>query len=447
MATAARSLPQVGGGANRWLVLAVLSLSVFLVFADGTIVNTALPAIARDLRASTATLQWVADGYILILAGTLLAGGTIGDKFGRKRWLGIGMLTFGAGAIGAALSSNAESLILFRGVQGLGAAFVLLATLSILTAVFPRHERSKAIGIWTGVGGLGVAFGPVVGGALVDEFDWSAVFWLLIPVVVASLVGLRWVPESRDTRHLRVDVPGAVLATLGLVALVFAIIQGNEEGWASAPIIAAFAIAAALLVAFALVEARSSAPMLPLRFFRQRDFTAAVLIIGLSFFAMFGLFFFLTQYFQLVQGRSALDAGLLILPAAGAMMVSAPIAGILSQTVGPKILATIGMVVIAGGMVLLTQLEVGTGVSLPIGAIFMFGFGVGLVEPPPDGHRDGGSAGERRRRRIGRQRREPRAGGRARHRGRGGGREWYLPQRRGGRADRRRAERSGGDGQ
>ena len=259
---------------------------------------------------------------------------------------------------------------------------MLPATLSILTAVFPRHERSKAIGIWTGVGGLGVAFGPVVGGALVDEFDWSAVFWLLIPVVVASLVGLRWVPESRDTRHVRVDVPGAVLATLGLVALVFAIIQGNEEGWASAPIIAAFAISAALLVAFALVEARSSAPILPLRFFRQRDFTAATLIIGLAFFAMFGLFFFLTQYFQLVQGRSALNAGLLILPAATAMMMSAPIAGILSQTVGPKILATIGMGVIAGGLLLMTQLEVGTGVVLPIGAIFMFGFGVGLAMAP-----------------------------------------------------------------
>ena len=359
-----------------------MSVSVFMVFVDGTVVNTALPSIARDLQASTATLQWVADGYILILAGTLLAGGTIGDKFGRKRWLTIGMVVFGAGAIGAALAQNAETLILFCGVQGLGAALVLPATLSILTAVFPRNERSKAIGIWTGVGGLGVAFGPVGGGFLVDEFNWSAVFWLLIPIVVVSLVGMRWVPESRDRRQLGVDVPGAVLATLGLVALVFAIIQGNEEGWGSPLIIIAFALAAGLLAAFALVEARSATPMLPLRFFRQRDFSAAVAIIGLAFFAMFGLFFFMTQYFQLVQGRSALDAGLLILPAAGAMMVSAPIAGILSQSIGPKVLATIGMVIIAGGLLLLTQLEVSTGIGLPIGAIFMFGFGVGLSMAP-----------------------------------------------------------------
>ena len=269
MTSPAGSERQSGGSANRWAVLAVMSLSVFMVFVDGTVVNTALPAIARDLEASTATLQWVADSYILILAGTLLAGGTIGDKFGRKRWLGIGMLVFGAGSVGAALSQNAESLIVFRGVQGLGAALVLPATLSILTAVFPRHERSKAIGIWTGVGGLGVAFGPVAGGYLVDEFNWAAVFWLHLPIVVAALVGLRWV---RDSRQLRIDVPGAVLATLGLVALVFGIIQGSEEGWGSPLIVAAFAISAALLAAL-LCLTLLRVPLFalgPLRRLRQR---------------------------------------------------------------------------------------------------------------------------------------------------------------------------------
>ena len=273
------TLPDV----NRWLVLAVMSLSVFMVFVDGTVVNTALPAIARDFEASTATLQWVADGYILILAGLLLVGGTLGDKFGRRRWLGRGMVVFGAASVGAALAPNANSLIFFRGLQGLGAALVLPATLSIITAVFPRHERSKAIAIWTGVGGLGVAFGPVAGGYLVDNINWSAVFWLHIPFVALALLGQRFVPESRDTRELRVDVPGAVLVTTGLIALVFGIIQGNEEGWGSALIIGIFALSMVLLIAFGVVESRSDHPMLPLRFFRQRDFTGAVIIIGLAF--------------------------------------------------------------------------------------------------------------------------------------------------------------------
>lgn len=372
------TLPDV----NRWLVLAVMSISAFIVFADGTVVNTALPAIARDFEASTATLQWVADGYILILAGLLLVGGTLGDKFGRRRWLGIGMVVFGVGAVGGALSPSAASLIFFRGVQGLGAALILPATLSIVTAVFPRHERSKAIGIWTGVGGLGVAFGPVAGGFLVDNIDWSAVFWLLVPFVVLALLGLRFVPESRDTRQLRVDVPGAVLVTTGLIALVFAIIQGNEDGWSSPLIIGVFVLAAVLLAGFVVVESRSDHPMLPLQFFRERDFTGAVIIIGLAFFAMFGIFFFMTQYFQLVQGRSALQAGLLIVPAALALGVSSPIAGILSERVGPKILAVTSMILIGLGMLVLAQLEVESGVGLPIGGLFLFGFGLGLGMAP-----------------------------------------------------------------
>ena len=200
-------------GNRRWGVLAVMSLSVFMVFVDGTVVNTALPAISRDLEASTAELQWVADGYILLLAGLLLVGGTIGDRYGRRRFLALGMVIFGIAAVGAALSTTVVSLVAFRGLQGVGAALVLPATLSILTAVFPRSERAKAIGVWTAVGGLGVAVGPALGGYLVDEIDWNAVFWLHIPVVAAALAGLANVPESKDTRDLGLDIPGGVLAT------------------------------------------------------------------------------------------------------------------------------------------------------------------------------------------------------------------------------------------
>ena len=300
--------------ASRWWVLAVMSLSTFMVFLDNTVVNTALPSISRDLNASTATLQWVIDGYTLVLAGLLLLGGTMGDRYGRRRFLTWGMVIFGLGAVGAALANSAETLILMRGVQGVGAAFVLPATLSIITDVFPREERAKAIGIWTGVGALAIGVGPVVGGALVDELGWNAVFWMHIPVVLLALAGLRIVPESRDGRRLGLDLPGAVLATGGLLAVVYAIIQGNEAGWTSPEIVIAFGAGIAMLAAFAFVELRARAPMLPLRFFRQRDFNGAVLVIGLIFFAIIVTFFFLTQFFQIVQGKSAFTAGLYLLP-------------------------------------------------------------------------------------------------------------------------------------
>ena len=215
-----------------------------------------------------------------------------------------------------------------------------------------------------------------------DNINWSSVFWLHIPFVVLALSGLRFVPESRDTRELRVDVPGAVLATTGLIALVFAIIQGNEEGWGSPLIIGIFAVSALLLLAFGVVESRCDHPMLPLRFFRQRDFTGAVVFIGLAFFAMMGVFFFMTQYFQLVQGRSALQSGLLILPSALTMAVSSVIAGSVGQTVGPKILVAVSTIIIGSGMFLLTQLEVEGGVGLPIAGLMLFGFGFGLAMVP-----------------------------------------------------------------
>jgi MFS family permease len=218
-------------------VLGVMSLSILMVFLDNTIVNTALSAISRELEASTPTLQWVVDSYALILAGLLLLGGTIGDRFGRRRWMLAGMSVFGLAAVGAALSPNTEVLIAFRALQGLGAALVMPATLSILTDVFPREERAMAIGIWTGVGALGVGRGPAFGGDLVDNVGWASVFWMYIPFVLASLAGtLAIVPESRDQRTRSLDIPGGVLATAGLLALVYAIIRGSEVGWASAEI-------------------------------------------------------------------------------------------------------------------------------------------------------------------------------------------------------------------
>ena len=343
---------------RRWLILAVMSVGTLIVFIDNTVVNTALPAISVDLGASTSTLQWVVDGYVLILAGLLLLGGSLGDRFGRKRWMTIGLVIFGAASVGAAVAGSAAQLVAYRGLQGLGAALVLPATLSIITNTFPRGERAKAIAIWTAVGALGIGIGPALGGYLVDNVGWSAVFWLHVPIVALALVGMTVVPDSRDGRNMKLDIPGAALGTSGLVALVYGIIQGPEAGWISLEILGAFSIAVVLLGAFALVELRSDHPMLPLHFFKQKDFTGAVLTIGLILFGMLVTFFFLTQFFQIVQGRSALEAGLLIIPASVAMMFGTPLSGKLMHTIGPRYLSLAMATAMVTGVFLLSGIDV-----------------------------------------------------------------------------------------
>jgi EmrB/QacA subfamily drug resistance transporter len=367
---------------RRWWVLAVMSVGALIIFIDNTVVNTALPRMALDLRASTSTLQWVIDSYVLLLAGLLLLGGSVGDRFGRRRWMAVGLTIFGAASAGAALATSSAFLIAMRGLQGLGAAFVLPATLSIITDVFPRHERAKAIGIWTGVGALAIGIGPALGGYLVTHVGWSAVFWLHVPIVIAAMLGLLIVPESHDERNLGLDVPGAVLGTAGMTSLVFGIIQGSEAGWTSPEILSAFALAVVLLGAFALVELRTTHAMLPLRFFRQRDFTGAVVVIGMIIFAMLSAFFSLTQFLQLVQGRTAFQAGLLIISAAAAMMMGAPIAGTAVKAIGPRYLAAGGIVSMTIGMMLLSRLQIDGGMLQVIVPLALFGFGGGLVLAP-----------------------------------------------------------------
>ena len=245
---------------RRWLVLAVMSIGTLIVFIDNTVVNTALPAISTELGASISTLQWIVDAYVLALVGLLLLGGSLGDRYGRRLWMIIGLLVFSGGAVVSGLATSSEQLIIGRGVMGVGAAFVLPATLSIITNTFPRSERTKAIAIWTAVGALGVGLGPVFGGFIVDNFSWSAVFWLHLPVGAIALVGMIFVPESKDSRKLRLDFPGAVLGTAGVTALIFGIIQGNEWGWTSPEILAIFAASAVLLGAFAWGRAAVGAP-------------------------------------------------------------------------------------------------------------------------------------------------------------------------------------------
>jgi EmrB/QacA subfamily drug resistance transporter len=366
---------------RRWLVLGVMSVGTLLAFLDDTVVNTALPRISLALHASTSGLQWVVDAYVLVLASLLLLSGSIGDRYGRKRTMTIGLVAFGAAAVGASQAHSIGQLIAMRACQGLGAALILPATLSIITNVFPREERARAIAVWTAIGGLAIGLGPVLGGYLVDAASWHAVFWLFVPLVTVALGGMVLVPESRDERGIGLDVPGAILGTAGLTALVYGIIRAGEAGWGNGGALASFGAAAVLLAAFALVEARASAPMLPLRFFRQRDFSGAVLLIGMVLFAMFVTFFFLTQLFQLVQHRSALAAGLLIVPTSVAVTVSAAVAGKLIHTVGPRVLAvamTVGMLI---GLVILTRTTESTSTMQIVAALVVFGFGAGLALP------------------------------------------------------------------
>ena len=367
---------------RRWFVLAVMSLAIFLIFLDNTVVNTALPSMAFDLSASTSTLQWVVDAYTLVLAALLLLGGSLGDRYGRRRWMATGLVIFGVAAVAGALSESAGLLIAARALQGLGAALVMPATLSIITDTFPRAERARAIGIWTAVGAAGIGVGPALGGWLVDASGWASVFWVHVPVVTLALAGLLAVPESRDAQRRRLDIPGAVFGTLGLGSLVYAIIHAGDAGWLSMPSLATFGVAAMALTAFGLVESRSANPLLPLRFFRQRDFTAAVVTIGLVFFALMVTFFFLTQYFQIVQGRSAFAAGLLLLPMAGAMVVGSAVSPVLVRRIGPRTMSLMALAVAAAALLALTRLEVDSGTLSALIPLMLFGVGGGLGMTP-----------------------------------------------------------------
>jgi EmrB/QacA subfamily drug resistance transporter len=369
------------GHPRRWWILGVVSFAAFVLFADNTIVNTALPSIARDLDASTSQLQWIVDSYVLMLAGLLLVGGTVGDLFGRHRWFTIGMVVFGLGAGVAALAQGSEQLIAGRAIQGIGGALVMPATLSIITNVFPSSERAKAIGMWTGITGLAMGFGPALGGYIVDSSSWQTVFWLHIPAVALILGAAVIIPESSNASGRRLDITGAALATAALISLVFGIIKGGEAGWTAPTVFVAFAIAAVSLAAFAVVETRTKAPMLPLHFFKQRDFTAAVVIIGLIFFSVAVTFFFLTQFYQFVQGRSAFEAGALGIPCAIAMGIGAPLSGILVKRIGAKALVVVAVTSCAIGLALLSTVDAGTGTLQIIGIISFFGLagGLGLV--------------------------------------------------------------------
>ncbi len=342
---------------KRWWGLIVLSLALVLIGLDNTILNVALPTLVREIDATNSQLQWIVDSYVLVFAGLLLTAGSLGDRFGRKGALNAGLLIFLGGAVYASTTSDAGHLIAARAVMGIGGAFIMPATLSILTNMFPPHERGRAIGIWAGVAGIGIPLGPLVGGWLLEHFAWGSIFLINVPIVLVALVA-GWVllPTSRDPQAPRVDIPGAVLSMAGLGVLIYGLIEAPLKGWGSAETLTALGAAAVILGVFAWWESRAREPMLNLRFFRNPRFSAANAAITLTFFALFGSMFSTTQYLQFVLGYSALEAGIRLLPMALGMMIGAPASARLVERVGSKVVVATGLTTVTLALLLLTRL-------------------------------------------------------------------------------------------
>jgi EmrB/QacA subfamily drug resistance transporter len=369
---------------RRWWTLVVLCLSVFLVVVDNTIVNTALPTLARELHAGTSQLQWIVDAYTLAVAGLLLLGGALGDRYGRHRLLAGGLATLGIGAGLAALSTNAAELIATRALMGVGAAAIMPATLSILSDVFDNpSERVKAIGIWSGISGLGVAVGPTLSGWLLEHFSWNSVFLVHVPIVIVALIaGRALVPASRAQRTPRLDPVGAALSLAGLVALTYGLIQAPERGWTSMATLGVLGAAVGLLAAFAAWELRREDPMVPLQVFRNPRFTAASVSVTLVFFSLFGALFLLTQILQFVRGYSPLGAGASALPFALTVGVTSPIAAIISKRYGAKIPVAAGLSLMAAGLAIMANSTAASGFGHYVLATVLMAAGMGFAMAP-----------------------------------------------------------------
>src|SRR4051794_5825257 len=317
----------------RW-TLAIVSVALFMTSLDNLVVSTALPSIRKSLGASIESLEWTVNAYTLSFAVLLLTGAALGDRFGRRRMFVAGISVFTLSSAAAALAPTTDALVAARAVQGAGAALVLPLTLTLLSEAVDESRRGLALGIWSGVAGLGVALGPVIGGIVVNGLSWAYIFWLNVPIGLALIpLALRRLDESYGPdRHL--DLPGLALAGLGLLGVVFGIVRGEALGWTSTPIIASIGAGLVLLAAFVAWELRAEAPMLPMRFFRSRAFAATNGASLAMFFGAFGSIFLLAQFFQTAQGYSPLEAGLRALPWAGVPMFVAPIAGLLSDRSG-----------------------------------------------------------------------------------------------------------------
>jgi EmrB/QacA subfamily drug resistance transporter len=355
-----------------------------VVGLDNLILNVALPTLVRDLDASTSELQWIVDAYVLSLAGLLLMGGSLGDRFGRARVFRIGLVIFGISSLFAAFASDATTLAMCRAVMGVAAALIMPTTIAIITNIFTDvRERGRALGLWSAVGGLGFALGPVLGGVLLSQFWWGSVFFVNVPVVVVTLL-VSWivVPESRNPSGTRFDVLGVVLSVVSVSALVWATIEAPTHGWGSATTLRSFAIGFALLTAFIWWELRCAHPMLQMRFFRNARFSVATITCATGNFAFAGELFVLTQLLQFVFGYSPLRAGLALVPLAVGFMSGCVFGPRLSERIGTKRDVALGLGIFAVGLVVLTTAGVDSGYAVVVLAAVMTGGGFGLIAGP-----------------------------------------------------------------
>ena len=374
--------PLPGRHTAIWTLI-LTSAALFIVTLDNLVVSTALPTIRRDLHASIQQLEWTVNAYTLTFAVLLLTGAALGDRFGRRRMFVAGIVVFTVGSIGAALAPSIDWLIAARAFQGVGGAIIAPLTLTILSASVPAERRGAALGIWGAVGGIAVGLGPVVGGAVVQSISWQWIFWLNVPIgLVLAPLAARRLNESHGPNSA-LDLPGVALASTGLLGIVFGIIRGSQIGWSTPEVLGALVAGTLLVAAFVAWELRAPAPMLPMRFFTNRTFTAANVASMLMFFGMFGAIFLLTQFLQTVQGYSPMSAGLRVLPWTAMPLVVAPIAGALSDRIGGRVLMAAGIGMQAIALALLAAVASPTvPYSDLVGPFVIAGIGMGLFFAP-----------------------------------------------------------------
>ena len=372
-----------GPSPRRWLALAVLCVSLLIVTLDNTVLNVVLPTLVRDLHATDSQLQWIVDAYVIVFAGLLLVAGSVADRVGRKRTFLAGLAAFAAGSTWAAFSGSVGMLIAARASMGIGGALIMPATLAIITDMFrDGGERQRAIGLWAGTSGVGVALGPIIGGLLLARFWWGSVFLINLPIAALGLLcAVPLVPDSRNPAAAAPDLPGGLLSITGLGLVLWSLIEAPVHGWSSGLVIGAGLGGLAVLAVFAAWERVSTHPMLNLRFFRRREFSGAISSVGLATFGLFGALFVLTQYLQFDLGYTALQAGIRVLPAAGAIAVVAPLSALLVRAAGTRLTAAAGLLIVAGGLWQISGATVTTTYLGTLPGMILLGAGAGLVLP------------------------------------------------------------------
>ncbi|MEV6925912.1 MFS transporter [Dactylosporangium sp. NPDC051485] len=376
-------MDDVTSSPRRWWALVAIVLSVLTVGFDTTILNVALPTLATALNAGSDDLQWIVNAYVLVFAGLLLVMGALGDRYGRKRLLMIGLLVFAGASLIAVYAGSASQIIAARALMGVGGAILTPLTMAVLPVLFDERDRGKAISLVTMGMGIGLPLGPIIGGYLLEHFWWGSIFVINVPVALIALVAVAFlIPESRSANPKRIDYLGAALSTLGLVALVYGVIEAPARGWTDARVLASLAAGALLLLAFALVERRLAQPMIDLRLFRRPRFAWGTAAGVLASFALFGALFILPQYLQAVRGNDALGVGLRLLPLIGGMFFGAPLGERLAHLTQTRIPVALGLLIGAAGMVMGARTGIGSGYGYVAAWLAITGAGVGLALTP-----------------------------------------------------------------